>query len=173
MAAVEGGATSSGLPRDAAGREIVSRENDDHVPRSAPRSNAAVVGGSVWDQAPTARVRHRSKRPARVDHRVVLGEEPRLCPDDIRAGQESDVDEVQELLPDQRARRPATKPRAEEVRRHVLTHVPYQPWCGVCVAGRGLAQPHRRTEPVVAEDSGIRRVAWDWAFFRDAEGGHN
>ena len=35
------------------------------------------------------------------------------------------------------------KPTQEEVRVHVLTHTPYQPWCSLCVTHRGRQDAHR------------------------------
>ena len=62
------------------------------------------------------------------------------------------------------------KPKAEDVRQHCVTHVPYQPWCPTCVSGRGLARPHHQGAQIDAEVSQINRVVWDWAFLRDRVG---
>ena len=39
------------------------------------------------------------------------------------------------------------EPSAAERREHGLTHVPYQPWCRHCIAGRGREDAHRRRSP--------------------------
>ncbi|CAE7834903.1 RE2 [Symbiodinium sp. CCMP2592] len=39
-----------------------------------------------------------------------------------------------------------TEPSPEEVAKHRLTHVPYQPWCPLCVATRGRRDAHRGDE---------------------------
>ena len=36
------------------------------------------------------------------------------------------------------------EPSEQERRWHELTHCPYQPWCSVCVRGRGRDDPHRK-----------------------------
>jgi hypothetical protein len=38
------------------------------------------------------------------------------------------------------------EPSAEEKQRHLLTHLPYAPWCEQCVAGAGRDGQHRRKQ---------------------------
>ena len=61
------------------------------------------------------------------------GEREQVCDDveDEAAHNVKVAKAVQELSPEQR-------------RLHEVTHLPYQPWCVACVAGRGLAAQHRR-----------------------------
>ncbi len=35
-----------------------------------------------------------------------------------------------------------TEPSAAERASHMLTHCPVAPWCEVCIAGRGVSDPH-------------------------------
>ena len=48
-----------------------------------------------------------------------------------------------------------SEPTQQERELHDLTHVPYQPWCTICVSAKGRADHHRRKElrsPVVQID---------------------
>ena len=50
------------------------------------------------------------------------------------------VEEARDAL----RRRPASRPRVEEIRRHRATHLPFRDWCPECIAGSGNDRPHRR-----------------------------
>ena len=39
------------------------------------------------------------------------------------------------------------QPTVKEHQEHVTTHRPYRSWCQLCVIGRGVNSPHRRSEP--------------------------
>ena len=52
------------------------------------------------------------------------------------------------------------EPGAVERSRHELTHKPYRNWCFSCVAGRGVDDPHRKSDG----DSGPPRVECDFMF---------
>ena len=50
-------------------------------------------------------------------------------------------------------------PTSEERERHYKTHVPFRPWCPVCVEAKGIEDPHRSAQrgrkheiPLVAID---------------------
>ena len=61
----------------------------------------------------------------------------------------------------------AIRPSEKEVARHNLTHVPFRPWCEVCVRGAANASPHKpRPEPFGKQPE----VHYDYAFFRDKKG---
>ena len=63
------------------------------------------------------------------------------------------------------------KPGQEEVRRHMLTHLPYAPWCEACIKGRGREAAHRRrAQP---EEGSFEEVQLDYFFanVRQQEGG--
>lgn len=50
----------------------------------------------------------------------------------------------------------------EERERHVLTHLPFRPWCADCVAGGAANDPHRRRAR--GEDIGPPRISVDYGF---------
>ena len=120
-----GGSSSSGLPRDADGRQIPEAPRVADGPRSQTR-------------------RVRKQRPL-IDHVPALGAEPRLRTEDV-----DDLHDETELVPAPEdhprliPRPDVKKPAAHRVREHELTHVPFEPWCDTCVAARGLAKPHRQ-----------------------------
>ena len=68
LAATEGGATGSGLPRDEHGREI---------PSHAQNQPTAEAEGP-WATTPRSQRRLEKKQMPLIEHRIVLGPEPRL-----------------------------------------------------------------------------------------------
>eukprot|EP00969_Alexandrium_andersonii_P045717 2006359-Alexandrium_andersonii.AAC.1 len=58
--------------------------------------------------------------------------------------------------------------RPDKVRRHCLTHVPYQSWCDVCVRSRGPDQQHRRIDEAARGDE--RLVQIDYLFLSGSLG---
>ena len=57
-------------------------------------------------------------------------------------------------------RLPAAVPNAEAVRQHNLTHMPYAPWCKVCIAAEAKDDLHRR----LGSADGIPIVEVDYSF---------
>ena len=56
------------------------------------------------------------------------------------------------------------EPSAEEKQRHLLTHLPYAPWCELCVAGAGRDGQHRRKQ--MGENGQLETVVQaDYTFF--------
>ena len=56
------------------------------------------------------------------------------------------------------------QPTEEQWRRRWLAgHAPYRPWCPACVAGRGMAEHHRKLEKDRQDEAPV--VAMDYAFF--------
>ena len=53
-------------------------------------------------------------------------------------------------------------PTEEEVRQHLLCHLPYRSWCHHCIRGRGRERDHRRQLEDHVE--GIRSTTWTIAF---------
>ena len=39
-------------------------------------------------------------------------------------------------------------PTPEEFHQHAVTHLPFAPWCEVCIAGRAQEDPHRERDPL-------------------------
>ena len=107
-----------------------------------------------------------------IDHRTILGPEPRMRQvDQDDAEKLSEPDVCEELVPQTVMRKVVRKPNKDEVERHTLTHMPYRAWCEVCVEGRGLSRKHVGRNPhEVREEPRIGKVCFDWAFFRDKEG---
>ena len=180
LATQVGGASSSGLPRDEMGREIVQNApsaipptviNHSVQPNASTGIQSDSILNSTGDEArPTGRRRryHRKMRQV-VDHESRLGQEPRLSTEERElADAESETSVVEEDVPVIASRPMHRRPGTAEVERHNITHVPYRNWCEHCVKGRGLARPHRSTG-VDAASRDFNKVAMDWVHFRDAE----
>ena len=60
------------------------------------------------------------------------------------------------------------QPTESERREHMNTHRPYRSWCKLCVIGRGVNSPHRRTD---AQDDleGLLHVSMDYGFLGERE----
>ena len=43
-----------------------------------------------------------------------------------------------------KVKRAPNQPSEKELQDHMVTHVPFRPWCPFCVAGKSKANPHRR-----------------------------
>ena len=68
----------------------------------------------------------------------------------IPDGSDNDELNAEEVQPDPVVQGPALElPPAEVQQAHDLVHLPYQPWCQLCVQGKGRDQPHRR----IADDA--------------------
>ena len=64
-----------------------------------------------------------------------------LGPDPGPSGQ---VEAEDEVIVGTSWKRAVNKPSAEEVRRHMISHVPYRSWCEHCVRGKAKDNPHVR-----------------------------
>ena len=128
---------------------------------------------ALWDNAPRSRRRYRAKQHEYIDHEAVLGPEPQTHPDDLAAARDPDpgVEGAEELIPPLRLRVPPARPPHSEIVAHQVTHLPFRSWCDICVSARGLSRPHRTSPQIDSESSTVHRVAFDWAFLRDHEGG--
>ena len=53
-----------------------------------------------------------------------------------------------------------------------MTHLPYAPWCKVCVAARAVADPHRRRDPIPEDERQVEtaKVYFDHVHFRPRRG---
>ena len=75
--------------------------------------------------------------------------------------QEFDVEDTPEEIKIKRVPNPAD-PTPAERERHNATHLPYRPWCSICVKANGKEDPHYRQ--VKSElQSGIPEAAMDYA----------
>ena len=65
-------------------------------------------------------------------------------------------------------------PSRQEIDEHDGTHIPYEPWCPICIAAKGVQEPHRtlefRNEQVVLVDWTTFKSSGDfWKQDVDAE----
>ena len=85
--------------------------------------------------------------------------------DEVRAGGDSDDEEME--LGERKVVKMSDpkKPNKEEIAEHEMTHLPYRNWCKHCVRGRGKEMAHRKTEdkPDMAE------VHIDFAFMGEED----
>ena len=192
-----GGSSSSGLRRDASGREVPGPPHTatgidselvstdvrpagtatEFVPElvsteAQPASNVELVSTDfdpAWSQnGPRMRLTHKSRQV--VGHEAALGPEPILREEDVTlrdARPEDDV--VEEDVPRVNVRSCEKKPCEMEVARHRVTHLPYRAWCEDCVKGRGLARPHRSGGGDSEGCRGVSKVGLDWAHFGTAK----
>ena len=76
-----------------------------------------------------------------------------------------ETDEVSDEARKLKKLRMAVKaPTAAEREEHNRTHLPYRSWCPVCIAGRGVADHHRKSEE---EERTQPEVAFDYCFMRN------
>eukprot|EP00972_Heterocapsa_arctica_P041007 6043989-Heterocapsa_arctica.AAC.1 len=61
--------------------------------------------------------------------------------------------------------RPGQQPTKAQREAHAATHIPYAPWCGVCIEGQGRDESHRRQLAV----EGPPVVELDYSFLKTAE----
>ena len=58
------------------------------------------------------------------------------------------------------------EPSEFEQWKHQLTHIPFQPWCTLCVKSNAQAEPHKRTERII-EDSELPVRQCDHLMLKD------
>ena len=108
------------------------------------------VGGHT---IPTRRVRGKTRLEPIPEDEEMRGEdpmevireqiaEPELNPEDLIPDTEADPGYV----PRVRHKRLADGPSEGEKFEHNITHIPYKPWCSICVSARGRNDPHRATK---------------------------
>jgi len=88
-------------------------------------------------------------------------------------GGESEEKEEKEEMSESREvvyRKPPKGPTASEVSEHKKTHLPFRPWCPVCVRGRGKNWAHFKAKEVEEEER-CPAVSFDYCFLRDKTGG--
>ena len=61
------------------------------------------------------------------------------------------------------------KPTEEERERHNKTHLPFRPWCPVCVEAKGTEDPHRRASPDRVHE--VPQISMDYKSFRQSTPG--
>ena len=65
-----------------------------------------------------------------------------------------------------RLRKAPNQPSDKELEEHMVTHVPYRPWCPFCVAGKSKANPHRKRGD---RDVTMPEVHMDYTFMKTRE----
>jgi len=68
------------------------------------------------------------------------------------------------------SRKPPQGPRAKEIIDHNKTHLPFRPWCPICVQGRGKNWAHYKAKEE-EEESRSPELCLDYCFLRDRVGG--
>ena len=92
------------------------------------------------------------------------GQEEHVDPDDVEVGEDLGVDE-EERGGKRRDRPHPKKPTAQEVEVHEKSHLPFRSWCRVCMAARGVSDPHRRRRD--KDEYQVPMVSLDYAFLRN------
>ena len=125
----------------------------------------------MWSaEMESKRMRYRTKMREMVEHRGILGDEPRLRQEDLDDLRD-EPELVEEKVPVTNVKATPRRPGRKEVDEHQITHVPFRAWCDTCVSGRGLVAPHKRRNPLDdAEREQCAKVSFDWTFLRDQEG---
>ena len=60
-------------------------------------------------------------------------------------------------------------PTPKQRREHNCNHLPYRPWCSVCVEARGQEDPHYKEVKGEAEEDGMPTIAMDYATIGERE----
>jgi hypothetical protein len=91
-------------------------------------------------------------------------------PEEVIAGDDAAKEEEEARVP--RTKKPPVGMTAAEWQRHCLTHLPYNPACRCCVAGRKRDDPHRRRSMGLADlyTEGKESICADYFFPKDAPG---
>ena len=80
-----------------------------------------------------------------------------------------DDDPDPDTVPRLNARHAVQKPNHRAVLDHNVTHLPYAPWCEICIQTRAADHPHRRSCPGQDHES-MPKVYFDYGFFRSRVG---
>ena len=91
-------------------------------------------------------------------------------PEEVSAGDDAAKEEEEARVP--RTKKPPVGMTAAEWQTHCLTHLPYNPACRCCVAGRKRDDPHRRRTTGSADinTEGKDSICADYFFPKDAPG---
>ena len=91
-------------------------------------------------------------------------------PEEVTAGDDAAKEEEEARVP--RTKKPPVGMTAAEWQTHCLTHLPYNPACRCCVAGRKRDDKHRRrtTDSVDINTEGKESICADYFFPRDGPG---
>ena len=87
--------------------------------------------------------------------------------DERRIMDEDDVDP--DRVPPLHTRHALRKPNQRQVDEHNVTHLPFAPWCEICIQTRAADHPHRRNRGGADVES-MPKVYFDYGFFRSRIG---
>ena len=94
--------------------------------------------------------------------------EPMAQGDSAPDGEGGVRDMVEERIKPAAGRR-EHKPSAEEVEKHMMTHLPFRSWCPMCVQGKSETNPHCARGD---GDSEVPIVSVDYMYMESAEEEH-
>ena len=98
-------------------------------------------------------------RPLYPNHEVV-------GPEGGESEEEAEMSEMRKVL----CRKPPFGPTLQEKNEHRKTHLPFRPWCPICVKGRAKNWAHYKAKKEEEEEKG-QSVSFDYCFLRDHAGG--
>ena len=61
-------------------------------------------------------------------------------------------------------------PTAEEVRNHLVNHIPFASWCPCCVNGRAVSQGHYVKKGMGTQMSQSHTISVDYGYLKSKEG---
>ena len=85
------------------------------------------------------------------------------APMEPSTGEEVDGEEV---VVGKHWKRAVVKPSAEEVRRHMISHVPFRSWCEYCVKGKAKDSPHYRVLRGDVDEEPV--FSWDYMYMKSS-----
>ena len=130
-----------------------------HAGHQWPYRSSWIVHGAGWKQLES----HVEYRVAPGDDGIILRDMPaklitRFEPRDMDVEgsgiDESDVQPAGVAVPGQ--------PTAREREQHELSHLPFQPWCDLCVRARAADPAHRRRSHEERERSNVVQIDYDF-----------
>ena len=101
----------------------------------------------------------------------IIHERKRACQDvDVKPVVRDPMDDDRVLVEPGAEMTPVPREPSEfEKQEHILTHIPFQPWCTSCVKSKAQADPHKRTERII-EDSELPVIQCDYLMLKDTAG---
>ena len=92
--------------------------------------------------------------------------------EDQEAGEGAEEEEEQEEEVECKVCKDPGEPSQQERDEHDVTHLPYRPWCRVCVEAKGKEDPHRRVDQE-RKENGVPVISLDYAFMgQEGQEGH-
>ncbi len=115
----------------------------------------------------------RSRRRIQATGRNIYDNENQRFPDNLDdpvEGSDPHLDDpenqVPELQRDPKGMKLPKPPNYEEIEKHRLTHLPYQPWCSECVINRGRDKMHKQIPREFDEENDSLEIQLDYTFLK-------